>query len=134
MAYPCFVMVVPGLVSPTLDKSEDHEERRILLIGCDISSLVIDTLCKQAVEGDAALACVYFHFANPEEKSPAAVLGSVLKQVVGGMNEVLERIFKLFQNRKKVIGGRRPSPEEIVEFLKDIKTAQCTFICLDTLT
>ena len=126
-------MEVPGLVRPTLGKREDHEERRILLIGCDISSLVIDTLCKQAVEGNAAVACFYFDFANSEEQSPAAILGSVLKQVVGGMDEVPERIVKAFRNREKVIGGQRPSLEEIVEFLQDITTAQRTFICLDAL-
>ena len=95
--------------------------------------MVIDTLCKQALEGNAAVACFYFDFADPEEQSPAAILGSVLKQVVGGLDEVPERIVKAFRNRDKVIGGQRLSLEEIVEFLQDISTAQCTFICLDAL-
>ena len=110
-----------------------HEEKMMLLMGCDVSSLVIDTLCKQAVEGNAAVAIFYFDFADPEEQPPAAILGSVLKQVVGGMDEVPERIAKAFRNREKVIGGQRPSLEEIVEFLQDITTAQRTFICLDGL-
>ena len=104
-----------------------------MLIDCDFSSLVIDTLCKQAVEGNAAVAIFYFDFADPEEEPPAAILGSVLKQVVCGMDEVPERIVKAFRNRGKVIGGRRLSLEEIVEFLQDITTAQRTFICLDAL-
>ena len=104
-----------------------------MLIGCDVSSLVIDKLCKQAVEGNAAVAIFYFDFADPEEEPPAAILGSVLKQVVCGMDEVPERIVKAYRNRGKVIGGQRLSLEEIVEFLQDITTAQRTFICLDAL-
>ena len=95
---------------------------------------MIDTLCKQALEGDAAVACFYFDFVDQEEEqSPAAVLGSVLKQVVGGLGGVPERIVKAFRNREKVIGGQRLSLEEIIELLKDISAAQGTFICLDAL-
>ena len=104
-----------------------------MLIGFDLSSLVIDTLCKQAVEGNGAVAIFYFDFADPDEQPPAAILGSVLKQVVGGMDEVPERIVKAFRNRDKVIGGQRLSLEEIVELLQDITTTQRTFICLDAL-
>ena len=90
--------------------------------------MVIDTLRKQAVEGNAAVACFYFDFANQEEQSPAAVLGSVLKQVVGGLGKVPERIVKAFRKREKVIGGQSLSLKEIVEFLQDISTAHCTFM------
>ena len=102
-------------------------------MSCDISSLVIDTLCKEAVEGNAGVACFYFDFATPEEQSPTAVLGSVLKQVVGGLDEVPERIVKAFRDRRKVIGGKRLSLSEIVEFLQDISSTRCTFICIDAL-
>ena len=94
---------------------------------------MIDTLCKQALEGNAAVACFYFDFADPEEQSQAAVLGSVLKQVVSGLDEVPERIVKVFRNRKKAIGGQRLSLEEIVELLQDISTTHRTFICVDAL-
>ena len=104
-----------------------------MLIGYDVSSMVIDTLGRQAVEGKSAVACFYFDLANQEEQSPAAILGSVLKQVVGGLGKVPERIVKAFRNRDKVIGGQSLSLEEIVEFLQDISTAHCTFICLDAL-
>ena len=110
-----------------------HEEKKVLLIGCDVSSLVIDELCKQAVEGNAAVACFYFDFADQEEQSPAVILGSVLKQVVGGLDKVPERIIKAFRNRQKVIGGQWLSLEEIVEFLQDISSLRSTFICIDAL-
>ena len=102
-------------------------------MGCDISSLVIDELCKKAVEGNAAVACFYFDFADPEEQSPAVILGSVLKQVVGALDKVPETIVKAFQNRQKVIGGQWLSLEEIVEFLQDISSSLSTFICIDAL-
>ena len=109
------------------------KERRVLLINYDASSLVIDTLCKQAVRENAAVACFYFDFAALEEQSPAAILGSVLKQVVGGLNEVPEGIVQAFRDREKVIGGQRLLLEEIVEFLQDISSSRCIFICIDAL-
>ena len=122
-----------------------------MLISYDVSSLVIDTLCKQAVgenaavacfyfdfasqeqQSPAAVACFYFDFASQEQQSPAAVLGSVLKQVVGGLDEVPERIVKAFRDRKKVIGGKRLELAEIVEVLQDISSPRCTSICIDAL-
>ena len=104
-----------------------------MLIGCDVSSLVVDELCKQAVEGNAAVACFYFDFADPEEQSPAVILGSVLKQAVGGLDKVPEGIVKAFRNRQKVVGGQWLSLEEIVEFLQEISSSHSTFICIDAL-
>ena len=104
-----------------------------MLINCNISSLVIDTLCNQAMEGNAGVACFYFDFASKEEQSPTAVLGSVLKQVVGGLDQVPEGIAKAFRDRGKVIGGKKLSLSEIVEFLQDILLTRCTFICIDAL-
>jgi len=104
-----------------------------LLINCDVSSLVVDTLCKQGVEGNAVVACFYFDFAAQGEQSPAAVLGSVLKQVVARLDEVPERIVRAFRSREAVIGGQRLPLSEIVEFLQDISSSRCTFICIDAL-
>ena len=94
---------------------------------------MIDTLCKQALEGNAAVACFYFDFADTEEQSPAAILGSLLKQVVGGRDEVPEGIVKAFRNRGKATGGQRLAPEQIIEPPQDTPTAQSTYICLDAL-
>ena len=94
---------------------------------------MIDTLCKQIVRENAAVACFYFDFTAQEEQSPAAILGSVLKQVVGGLDEIPEGIAKAFREREKVIGGQMLALSEIVEFLEDISSSQCTFICIDAL-
>jgi len=102
-------------------------------MSCHVSSLVIDALCKQAVETNAAVACFYFDFTAQEEQSPAAILGSVLKQVVAQLGEIPERIVKAFRDREKVIGGPRIPLTEIVEILHDISSSRCTFICIDAL-
>ena len=94
---------------------------------------MIDTLCNQAVEGNAGVACFYFDFAAPEEQSPVVILGSVLQQVVGGLDQVPEGIAKAFRDRGKVIGGKKLSLSEIVEFLQDISSSRSTFICIDAL-
>jgi len=134
MVQPCFAAGVRGLAKPTLgERGKVSEEIKVFLIGCDASSLVIDTLCKQAMGRNAAVACFYFDFAAQEEQSPAAILGSVLKQVVGRLENVPERIVKAFGDRGKVIGGQRLVLSEIVEFLQDISSSRCTFICIDAL-
>ena len=104
-----------------------------MLIGCYVSSLVIDALCKQAVEENAAVACFYFDFADQQEQFPDAILGSVLKQVVGGLGEVPGRIARAFRDQGKVIGGQRLQLEEIMEFLQDIASSRPTFVCFDAL-
>ena len=109
------------------------EGRNIMLISCGFSSLVVDTLYKQAVEENAAVACFYFDFATKEDQSPAAVLGSVLRQVVSGLDEVPEGIVETFRNRGRVVGCQELAISEIVGLLRDITSTRPTFICIDAL-
>ena len=104
----------------------------MLLIDYDFSSLVIDTLCERAVDQIATVACFYFDFAN-QEQSLATILGSVLKQVVGGLSEIPQTIAKAFRDKERVIGGQKLALAEIVEFLQDISSSQRKFICIDAL-
>jgi len=84
------------------------------------------------VEGNTTVACFYFDFAALEQP-PVAVLCSVLKQVVAGLEEVPEGIVRAFRDREEVIGCQRLPLSEIVEFLQDISSSQSTFICIDAL-
>ena len=104
-----------------------------MLTSCDASSLVVDTLCKPAMGGNATVACFYFDFASHDDQSPAVVLGSVLRQVVGGLEEVPEKIVKSSREQERVIGGQSLALSEIVEFLQDISSSRRTFICIDAL-
>ena len=94
---------------------------------------MIDTLCNQAVEENACLACFYFDFAVQEGQSPDAILGSVLRQVVSGLDEVPEEIVKKFRRRGRVASSQKLERSEIMEYLKDILSSRATFICIDAL-
>ena len=89
----------------------------------------MDTLCEQAVKENAAVAYFYFDFAA-REQSPAAVLGSVLKQAVAGLEAAPEGIVRAFRCRGKAFGGQRLPLSKIVEFLQDILSSRCTLYAL----
>jgi len=103
----------------------------VLLRSCDASSLVIDKLGDWANGRNAAVVCFYFDFAAQKEQSPVGVLGSLLKQVVCGLEEIPSTIAKAFRDGKNTTGGRRLGLGEIVEMLQDISSSRPTFICID---
>jgi len=103
------------------------------LTSSNTSSLVVDMLCDKAREENIAIACFYVDFAAREEQSPTNILGSLLKQIVGGLGTIPEEIRETFQNHKKVIGGRGLRVPEIVKMLQTVTSLQRTFICVDAL-
>ena len=107
--------------------------REVLLISCDLSSLVVDSLCKRAAEENAAVACFYFDSTAQKDQSPTAILGSVLKQIVSGLEVVPERIVEAYEEQVRFIGGRRLAFSEIMGNLRTILTSRRTYICLDGL-
>jgi len=99
---------------------------------CD-SSLVIDKLCDEAVEEDTAVACFYFDFAARNEQSPVNMLGSLLRQLVSGLEGIPEAVVQCFRNQKKVIGGRGLQVSGILKMFQTITDTKRTFICVDAL-
>jgi len=104
-----------------------------VLISRDTSSLVVDRLCDQARGQNVAITCFYFDFATRKEQSATSMLGSLLKQIVSGMERVPEEISHAFQEQKKAIGGCGPQLTDIVKMLQAITSSQPTFICIDAL-
>ena len=104
-----------------------------MLTSHDVSSLVIDRLCDQAQGQNVAVACFYFDFAAQREQPSTSMLGALLKQVVSGLEEVPEEIAKAYEDKKKVIGGRRPELSDILGMLQAISSEKLTFICIDAL-
>ena len=104
-----------------------------MLINCDGSSLVVDWLCDQARGQNAAVSCFYFDFAARKEQSATNVLGSLVKQMVSGMERIPEEISLVFQEQKKTLGGCRPQLVDIVKMLQVIAVSRPTFICIDAL-
>ena len=97
------------------------------------SSLVVDRLCDRAGGQNTAVTCFYFDFAARKEQSVTNMLGSLLKQIVGGMANVPEEISRAFQEQKMAIGGRGPRLPDIVKMLQTITTSLRTFVCIDAL-
>ena len=104
-----------------------------MLIGYDDSSLVIDKLCDEAVEEDPTVACFYFDFAARNEQSPVNMLGSLLRQLVSGQEEIPEAIAKDFRKEKKSIGGRGIQVPGILKMFQTITATRRIFICVDAL-
>ncbi|RPB03811.1 hypothetical protein L873DRAFT_100552 [Choiromyces venosus 120613-1] len=98
-----------------------------------ISSLVVDTLCDQARGQNTAVACFYFEFAARKEQSATNMLGSLLRQVVSGMENLPEEVLQAFEEQKKVIDGRAPQLEEIVKMLQTVTSSRRIYICIDAL-
>ena len=97
------------------------------------SSLVVDRLCDQARGQNTAVTCFYFDFAARKEQSATAMLGSLLKQIVSGMETIPEDISQAFQEQKKAIGGRVLQLLDIVNMLQAITSSRPTFVCIDAL-
>ena len=105
----------------------------VLLISCDDSSLVIDKLCDEAAEEDTAVACFYFDFASRNDQSPANMLGSLLRQLVSGLEEIPKVVVQNFRKEKRVIGGRGLQVSGILKMFQSIAATRRTFICIDAL-
>ena len=104
-----------------------------MLTGCDNSSLVVDRLCDESVEGDTAIACFYFDFAARNEQSPLNMLGSLLRQLVSGPGGIPEVVTRAFRREKTVIGGRGLQVAGILNMFQTIAATKRTFICVDSL-
>ena len=106
----------------------------ILLTDWDDSSLVIDKLCDEAGEDeDTTVTCFYFDFASRNEQSPVNMLGSLLRQLVSGLDGIPEAVIRSFRKQKKVIGGRGLQVSGILKMFQTITTTKRTFICVDAL-
>ena len=105
----------------------------VVLTCNDTSSLVVDKLCDMAGERNIAVSCFYVDFAAREEQTPTNILGSLLKQIVGGLEKVPDEISRTFQDYRKVIGGRGLRVAEIVKILQTVTSLKPTFICVDAL-
>ena len=132
----CFVMEIQGLERLLLgngDKMRRMKGEGQVLTSCDVSSLVIDNLGDRVGSHGVTVACFYFDFTAQKEQSPANMLGAVLRQVVGGLEEVPGEIAQAYKNQKQVIDGRKPQLADIVKMLQNTASTKRTLICIDAL-
>ena len=122
-----------GQEDPYQVRNHVFHEVKLLLRSGDASSLVVDSLCDWARGRDATVACFYFDFTAQKDQSPTNILSSLLKQVVGGLENIPAKIAQVFRDLEKVIGGRKLGLGEIVKMLQDTSSSRRTFICIDVL-
>ena len=94
---------------------------------------MIDSLCDQTGDQNSTVACFYFDFTVQKDQSPTSTMGALLKQVVGGLEEIPEEVSQVYQKQKKGLGGRGPSLSDIVKMLQTTSSKERTFICIDAL-
>ena len=104
-----------------------------MLTWCDVSSLVVDKLADRTKGQNAAVICFYFDFAAREEQTATSMLGSLLKQMISGMERVPENISRALQKKQEALTGRKPQLGDIVEMLQLITSSQPTFMVVDAL-
>ena len=135
-----FAMEIPGLGKLLLgNKGESRRmEKGQVLTSRDASSLLVDSLGYQAggyqARGQgAAIACCYFDLAVRKEQSSVSVLGALLKQVVGGLEEIPGEIAEAYEGQKSVVGGQGLPLAAIVQMLQNAASRKRTFIFIDAL-
>ena len=104
-----------------------------MLTSLDGSSLVVDRLCDLARGHNGAVSCFYFDFAARKEQSATSMLGSLVKQMIGGMETIPEGVSRVFQEQQNTLGGCRPQLVDLVKMLQVIASSRPTFICIDAL-
>ena len=132
----CFATAIRESVKLTLGKKDEArgiEKKGKVLTSCDCSSLVIDRLCDEARGQNVAVTCFYFDFAAKKEQSSTRMLGAVLKQALGGLEEIPRGISQAYEDQKKVIGGRGPRLSDISKMLQTTSSERHTFICIDAM-
>jgi len=80
-----------------------------------------------------AVTCFYFDYAARKEQSATSMLGSLLKQMISGIERIPEEISWAFQERRNAIGGSGPQLVDIVKMLQLITSSQRTFMVIDAL-
>jgi len=104
-----------------------------VLTGCDVSSLVVDRLCDKAIGQNTAVTCFYFDFSARKEQSVTNMMGSLLKQIIGGLEKIPEEISDAFREQKMAVGGRGLLLPNIVKMLQTVTLPLRTFVCIDAL-
>ena len=94
---------------------------------------MIDNLGDRARGQEATFACFYFDFPARTRQSPTSMLGAVLRQAVGGLEEVPKEIVQAYKEQKQVIDGRGLRLADIVKMLQNTVPMKLTFICIDAL-
>ncbi|CUS10047.1 unnamed protein product, partial [Tuber aestivum] len=99
-----------------------------------LSSVVIDRLCDRSEGSSVSVAYIYCNFQTQKSQATAHMLGSLLKQVVCGLEVIPEEIGCAFQKAKQGQDGRGLTVSEFLKLLRaTLKSRKRTFVCIDAL-
>ena len=104
-----------------------------MLTSYDDSSLVVDRLRDEARGQNTAVSSFYFDFAFRKELTATALLGSILKEMISGMEIFPEDISPGLNEQLSTIDEEEPQLADIVKILQLITSSQPTFMCIDGL-
>ena len=96
-----------------------------------ISSLVIDTLCKQARGQNIAVLYLYCDYQARKDQSATKIIGSLLRQVAAATARVPDEIRGAFEESKKRGGKRLRLPDMLKLFVSIISSMERVYICID---
>ncbi|RPB00973.1 hypothetical protein L873DRAFT_720337 [Choiromyces venosus 120613-1] len=83
------------------ERKEERKKANANITGCDVSSLVVDSLCDRVSRESTVVACFYFGFAAAKEHSVTGMLGYPLKQIINGLEDIPEEMGQIFRDHKK---------------------------------
>ena len=113
--------------------SRGMEERELALTTWGISSSVVARLCDQARGQNSAVTCFYFDFTDRKEQSATSSLGSLLRQLAGGLERIPEQRSRSFRDGRNAIGGQGRRLPDITKMLPAITSSLPTFVRIDAL-
>jgi len=83
---------------------------------------------------NVAVVCLYCDFLSQKKQSTTNMIGSILKQLVSGLEELPEELKKAFRKEKWNIGGRSLELPDFRRILKPVLGLfKQVFICIDAL-
>ena len=94
------------------------------------SSLIIDTLRNRIRGQNAAVFSLYCDYQAPN-KSPANLIGALLKQAVAGPAEITSEIKYHFKESRKLGGLGLRLTDMVNLFVKAIRSFERVFLCID---
>ena len=99
----------------------------------ELSSLVIDTLCKQASGQNIAVLSLYCDYQAQKNQSAVNMIGSLLWQVALGRVEILGEIRDVFEKSEQEGGKGLRLPDMVKLFVKTISSFERVYICVDAM-
>jgi len=97
----------------------------------EISSLVIDTLCKQARGQNMAVLSLYCDYQARKNQSAVNTIGSLLRQVALGATGVRGEIRRAFEESRQGGGKCLRLPDMLELFVNTICSFERVYICID---